>query len=56
MTEDQKNEIISKCRRADHSYLYFMVFIIFMHSCMGRSPLSRCEVESVVRDVMAEQR
>ena len=33
MTEADKREIISKCRRADRTGLYVMVFIVLMNSC-----------------------
>ena len=33
MTEADKREIISKCRRVDSTGLYVMVFIVLMNSC-----------------------
>lgn len=33
MTEQQKREIISKCRRVDLTGLYIMVCIVLINSC-----------------------
>jgi hypothetical protein len=33
LTQRDKNEIISKCRKVERGGLYFMVFILFVHGC-----------------------